>query len=219
MPTELRSHPSNHWRKKPNGTCRPEAAAIEEDDNQFLAQIAEVWYDTLKRASKQAAPNHLFLGERHQLRATADSVLGVVGRHVDVFLTQALIRSPQRPPEWQVFQQDAYIHEHEVTGKPIVIIDWACPFSPDGPFISKNGKIKTGPDSARDQALWLRGFAKLPFTIGVFKCQLIGAHPNDSRFEKKVFRTHLHNDGTEIESVGRIISQAHGQVLESVYGK
>ena len=95
-------------------------------DDEFLARVADVLYAAMKTACEAGAPNHLFFGERHRLRGTPDLVLKAIGRHIDVFCTQALILSPQRPPEWQVFQADRYQSEHELTGKPMIVIDWAA---------------------------------------------------------------------------------------------
>ena len=65
----------------------------------------------MRRATREAAPNHLIFGERFRRRGAPDSVIKAAGKYVDVFCTQALVLSPQRPPEWQVFQQEGYAHE------------------------------------------------------------------------------------------------------------
>ncbi|MEM9368168.1 MAG: hypothetical protein AAGD07_19405 [Planctomycetota bacterium] len=79
--------------------------------------IASTLYRLLADACDRGAPQHLFFGERFQLRDAPDEVLVAVGKHVDVFCTQALIRSPQRPPEWQLFQAERYDYERALTGK------------------------------------------------------------------------------------------------------
>ena len=187
------------------------------DDADFLALIAELWYGTLKKAVRQTAPNHLFMGERHQLRDTPDAVLRVVGKHVDVFLTQALIRSKQRPPEWQVFQPEAYRHEHDLTQKPMIIVDWATPFSLGEDFLNENGPIKNEAEATEDMAAWLREFAKLPFAVGVFKCQFIGSHANDRWFEGKAKRTLIQDDGRDFKHMSPGMAKAHRKTLEAVY--
>ncbi len=200
-------------------TITAETEKVNSDDADFMALFAEVWYATLRRAVKQAAPNHLFMGERHQLRDTPDAVLRVVGKHVDVFLTQALIRSKQRPPEWQVFQPEAYRHEHDLTQKPMIIVDWATPFSLGEDFPNENGPIKNERQATDDMALWLREFAKLPFTVGVFKCQFIGSHANDRWFEGKAKRTLIQDDGSDFKHMSPGMAKAHRQTLEAVYQK
>ncbi len=190
---------------------------IDRDDADFMAKIAELWYGTLARATRQGAPDHLFMGERHQLRDTPDAVLRVVGRHVDVFLTQALIRSRQRPPEWQVFQEAAYRHEYRLTRKPMVIVDWATPFSLEETFVNEQGTIKNEAEATRDVARWLHQFAELPFAVGVFKCQFIGTHANDRWFDGKARRTILQDDGTDFEYMSAGLAEAHRDVLKAVY--
>jgi hypothetical protein len=68
-------------------------------------------YSILREATQAAAPKHLFFDEKFYLRSAPDTVLKAIGPHIDVFSTQPLILSPQRPPEWQVFQGDAYDRE------------------------------------------------------------------------------------------------------------
>ncbi|WP_373513515.1 hypothetical protein [Persicitalea sp.] len=189
------------------------------DDADFMAQIAEIWYSTLRRAVNQAAPNHLFLGERHQLRDTPDAVLQVVGKQVDVFLTQALIRSKQRPPEWQTFQPEAYRHEYELTQKPMVIVDWATPFSLGERFDSEHGPIKDEREAVRDIATWLDELTELPFVIGHFKCQFIGSHANDRWFEGKAKRTTIKDDGTDFDVMSDEIAKSQRKTLQKVYQK
>lgn len=98
-------------------------------DGEFLGIVADTLYARLKSAVREGAPHHLFLGEKFQLRSAPDPVLNAVGKYVDVFCTQALVRSEQRPPEWQTFQKEGYDHEFKLTGKPMLVIDWSSPFS------------------------------------------------------------------------------------------
>jgi len=192
---------------------------VTEDDGLFMAHIAEQLYLVISRAVRQGSPNHLFFGERYQLRDVPDPVLSVIGRHVDVFLTQALIRSPQRPPEWQTFQQDGYRHEYALTQKPMIIVDWATPFSLGATFENFNGTIKHEAAATQDMQGWLQEVFELPFVVGVFKCQLIGTHGNDRWFEGKAKRTLLKDDGTYFEHMTPGMQQAHREALHKVYQK
>lgn len=190
---------------------------IRQDDNHFMAEIAEQLYTTLSSAVRQGAPHHLFMGERHQLRSIPDPVLGVIGNYVDVFLTQALIRSPQRPPEWQVFQEAGYAHEYELVGKPMIIVDWAAPFSKGETYENDNGMIRDKATATRDMQAWLQEAFQQPYVVGVFKCQFIGTHPNDRRLDGKAKRTLVRDDGSPFEHVTEGMRQAHQQVLDSAY--
>ena len=186
-------------------------------DEEFLGHVADVLYEQLAGACRQGAPNHLFFGERHRLRGTPDEVLRSVGKHVDVFCTQALILSPQRPPEWQVFQAERYDYEHKLTGKPMLIIDWAAPFSLSETFETEKGTLYSEEEAARQAADWLVQCMRRPYMLGVFKCQLIGLHGNDRWFEGKSRRTYLRDDGSVFGHRTEITRQAHQVVLREAY--
>jgi len=188
-------------------------------DLDFLGIAADVHYAQLKAAVREGAPHHLFLGERFVLRKSPDSVLRAVGKHVDVFSTQALILSRHRPPEWQQFQADGWDHEHRLTGKPILVIDWAAPFSLGAAFESEHGRIKTEEDAATDSAKWLTAALGHPGIVGIFRCQLIGTHGNDRWFEGKARRNYLRDDGTPFPHVAARVSEANRQALNAAYEK
>ncbi len=187
-------------------------------DQEFLGHVADTLYSALKQACRRGAPNHLFFGERHRLRGTPDAVLRSVGKHVDVFCTQALILSPQRPPEWQVFQAARYDCEQRLTGKPMVIIDWAAPFSLSESMETDRGTLQPEQRAAEEASQWLVEAMKRPYMIGVFKCQLIGLHGNDRWFDGKSRRTYLKDDGTTFKHRTEITRRAHAQALRTAYG-
>lgn len=188
-----------------------------QSDDAFLAHVADTLYRRMKSACREAAPNHLFFGERFRLRGAPDDVIRAVGKHVDVFCTQALILSPQRPPEWQVFQAEGYEHEYKLVGKPMVVIDWAAPFSLKNTYATPRGELRNEKKASEDAAKWLTDSMKLPFMIGVFKCQLIGLHGNDRWFEGKARRTYLKDDGRHFDARTAITKRAHLQALKIAY--
>lgn len=201
----------------PGGKALAEFRAAGKSGNDFLGHVADVLYEQLASACRRGAPNHLFFGERHRLRGTPDEVLRSVGKHVDVFCTQALILSPQRPPEWQLFQADRYDYEQKLTGKPMMIIDWAAPFSLNGQFDTEMGTLRAEQQAAEEAATWLIECMKRPYMIGVFKCQLIGLHGNDRWFEGKARRTYLKDNGTSFPHRTSITQRAHQTVLRNAY--
>lgn len=184
----------------------------------FLGIVADTLYRIVRGAVDYAAPNHLFFGERFQLRSdVSDPVLAAVGKYVDVFCTQALIRSPQRPPEWQLFQVDGWDHEHKVTGRPIMIIDWAAPFSLDHHYEVDMALIKPEKEATQETNQFLFDSFAQPYIIGNFKCQLIGSHGNDRRFpEGRMKRTYLQDDGSPWPVRTEETRKAHIQVLNTV---
>ncbi|MEM9281679.1 MAG: hypothetical protein AAGA96_07635 [Verrucomicrobiota bacterium] len=187
-------------------------------DDEFLGHVADEFYQHLRAASKAGAPNHLFFGERFRLRGAPDEVIASVARHVDVFCTQALILSPQRPPEWQIFQEEGFRHEAKLIGdKPMMVIDWAAPFSLRNPFETIRGRIEEEITASEQAAEWLVQAATEPYMIGIFKCQLIGLHGNDKWFDGRSRRTYLQDDGTHWQSRTGLTRQAHLEALRTVY--
>ena len=201
----------------PGGKQLAKYRAAGKSDDEFLGHVADVLYEHVAKACRAGAPNHLFFGERHRLRGTPDEVLRSVGKHVDVFCTQALILSPQRPPEWQVFQAERYDYEQQLTRKPMVIIDWAAPFSLTGTLQTEKGTLYPEEKAAQQSAAWLIECLQRPYMVGVFKCQLIGLHGNDRWFDGKARRTYLKDDGSEFEHRTEITRKAHQTALQVAY--
>lgn len=180
----------------------------------FLGEVAEELYARLKALVREGAPRHLFFGERFVLRAVPKPVLQAVGRHVDVFCTQALILSPRRPPEWQVFQRDGYDADQAVAGKPMLVIDWAAPFSLDETYETERGTVYAEREASDQAARWLQHAFELPYLAGVFHCQWIGSHGNDRWFPAgRMKRTFVRDDGSPFAFRTERIRQAHEAVL------
>ena len=192
--------------------------AVQQDDNQFMGQIANALYPLLKNIVREGAPDHLFMGERYVLRMVPEPVLQAVGQYVDVFCTQALILSPQRPPEWQVFQQAGYDSTFAIVQKPMIVIDWATPFSLDETYTNDRGTIKAEAKAAEDVAQWVTDALAQPYIVGVFKCQFIGTHGNDRWFPAgRMKRTLWQDDGTAFSVMTERVAQAHREALQTAY--
>jgi hypothetical protein len=195
-----------------------EQPAVQQDDDAFMGEIAEALYKLLREITREGAPNHLFLGERYVLRMVPEPVLQSLAKHVDVFCTQALILSPQRPPEWQVFQSEGYDSTFAIVQKPMIIVDWATPFSLDETYTNDRGTIKAEAEAAEDVARWVKDALQQPYIVGVFKCQFIGTHGNDRWFpEGRMKRTLWKDDGTAFPVMTERVSQAHREALDEVY--
>ncbi|MBM3741018.1 MAG: hypothetical protein FJW39_35225 [Acidobacteria bacterium] len=193
--------------------------AVRRDDPEFLAIAADSLYGLLRETVRENTPHHLFFGEKFMLRLYPDAVLKAIGRHVDVFLTQALILSPQRPPEWQVFQPAGYRREFELTGgKPMIVVDWASPFSLDQTYETERGTVKNERAASEDSARWIDAALREPYMAGVFMCQLIGVHGNDRWFPTgRMKRTYLRDDGTPFAARAAKVGAAHTSALKRIY--
>ena len=195
-----------------------ERPVVQQDDALFMGRMAEVLYPLLKSIVREGAPHHLFMGERYVLRMVPEPVLRAAGQHVDVFCTQALILSPQRPPEWQVFQVGGYDSTFAIVQKPMIVIDWATPFSLDETYQNDRGTIKEEVAAAEDVARWVETALQQPYIIGVFKCQFIGTHGNDRWFPAgRMKRTLWQDDGTAFPVMTERVARAHREALRAAY--
>ena len=191
---------------------------VQRDDDAFMGQIADTLYPLLRGIVREGAPHHLFMGERYVLRLVPEPVLQAVGRHVDVFCTQALILSPQRPPEWQIFQTGGYDSTFALVQKPMIVVDWATPFSLDETYVNDRGTIKAEAAAAEDVARWVTTALDQPYIVGVFKCQFIGTHGNDRWFPAgRMKRTLWQDDGTAFPVMTERAGRAHRQALSAAY--
>jgi hypothetical protein len=178
----------------PDKSANPPAQA---DDDAFCVLVAETLFPAVRAAVKAGAPNHLFLGEHLALRMIPDPVLRVMGRYIDGYLTQAVEISPQRPPEWQIFQTAAWDREHALVGKPIIICDWGAIFSHGAPFDYRGGLIKSEKEASDDAAQFIADAFDRPYIVGLFLCKLLGNHRNDAQFfQDRATRTYMRGDGT-----------------------
>ena len=126
-----------------------------------------------------------------------DAAIKVMAEHVDAYLTQAVEVSPQRPPEWQVFQRDRWDHEYALLQKPIIIVDWGAVFSLGEPLEYKGATIKPEREASDEAAKFITDAFDRPYIIGLFLCKLLGDHRNDANFfDNKATRTYLKGDGT-----------------------
>jgi hypothetical protein len=200
FPADAEDDTLDAWTLRWKLTVPPEKSAnppMQADNDAFCALIAETLFPIVRTACKEGAPNHLFLGEHLAVRMVPDAVLAAMGKHVDAYLAQAVEVSPQRPPEWQVFQRDRWDREHALLQKPIVIVDWGAVFSCGEPFDYKGATIKTEREASDDAAKFISDAFDAPYIIGLFVCKLLGDHQNDARFfNNRATRTYLKGDGT-----------------------
>ena len=167
------------------------------DNDAFCALIASTLFPQVRAAVKRGAPHHLFLGEHLAVRMIPDAVIATMAPHIDAYLAQAVEVSPQRPPEWQIFQRERWDAEYALLQKPIIIVDWGAVFSFDQPFEYKGATIKSEREASDDAAKFIGDAFERPYIIGLFLCKLLGDHRNDANFfQNRATRTYLKPDAT-----------------------
>jgi arylsulfatase A-like enzyme len=171
-------------------------SAMQSDNDAFSALVASTLFPQVREAVKRGAPNHLFFGEHLAVRMIPDAVISAMAPHVDAYLAQAVEVSPQRPPEWQLFQVERWKHEYELLKKPIIIVDWGAVFSYGEAFEYKNATIKPEKEASDEAGQFVVDAFDQPYIIGLFLCKLMGDHRNDENFfQKRATRTYLKSDG------------------------
>lgn len=167
------------------------------DNDAFCALIASTLFPHVREAVKRGAPHHLFLGEHLAVRMIPDAVITAMAPHIDGYLAQAVEVSPQRPPEWQVFQSERWDAEYKLLQKPIIIVDWGAVFSFGEPFEYKGYTVKAEREASDEAAKFITDAFDRPYIIGLFLCKLMGDHRNDANFfQNRASRAYLKNDAT-----------------------
>lgn len=200
---------------------QPPQTAMQADNDAFCALIASTLFPQVRAAVKRGAPNHLFLGEHLAVRMIPDAVISAMAPHIDAYLAQAVEVSPQRPPEWQVFQSDRWDHEYALLKKPIIIVDWGAVFSLGEPFEYRGATIKPEREASDESAKFVLDAFERPYIVGLFLCKLWGNHKNDANFfQDRATRTYLKPDGTpypyRTEALQKANFEAQTRVFESV---
>jgi hypothetical protein len=108
-------------------------------------------------------------------------------------------------------------HELKLTGKPILVVDWAEPFSLGEAFDTVHGPIKAEAQAADDSAKWLTAALAHPGIVGLFRCQLIGTHGNDVWCKGDAKRNYLKDAEMPFERMAAEISKVNQAALKAVY--
>jgi hypothetical protein len=196
----------------------PPTTAMQKDNDAFCALIASTLFPQVRAAVKRGAPNHLFLGEHLAVRMIPDAVITAMAPHIDAYLAQAVEVSPQRPPEWQVFQSDRWDAEHALLKKPIIIVDWGAVFSFDKAFEYKGATIKPEREASNEAAKFVLDAFDRPYIIGLFLCKLWGEHKNDANFfQNRATRTYLKPDATPYEYRTEALKNANLEAQRRVF--
>jgi hypothetical protein len=195
----------------------PPTSAADKDNDAFCALIASTLFPQVRAAVKRGAPKHLFLGEHLAVRMIPDAVIAAMAPHVDAYLAQAVEVSPQRPPEWQVFQSSRWDAEYALLKKPIIIVDWGAVFSFGEAFEYKGATIKPEREASDEAAKFVLDAFERPYIIGLFLCKLWGNHGNDKKFfQDRATRTYLKPDATPYPYRTEALKKANLEVQRTV---
>ncbi len=130
-------------------------------DQAFLRLIAREYFRVVGRANRKYAPNHLIFGDRFAFNTLDDDVIKEMLPYVDAIAIQ--------PPFWGSFPKQKLDAVHKLTGKPILLCDFAIRFK-DGDDV-RMWKISDDSVAAGDAySDYVKAALQTDYVIGVFWC-------------------------------------------------
>jgi len=150
----------------------------------FLRVIARETFRVLGEANRKHDPDHLIFGDRFAFNTIVPEVLEELLPWVDAIAIQ--------PPFQPGFPKAKYEEIHKLTGKPILICDFAIRFK-DGDKAIRGWKLQSNARVAGDRyAEYIRAALETPYIIGAFWCNPVDSTP---AFNKKGIKQGLFGDG------------------------
>ena len=142
---------------------------IKKRDLAFLTRIAREYFRVLGEANRRFDPDHLVFGDRFAFNTVVPEVLKEMLPWVDAIAIQ--------PPYNPGFPKAKFDEIHQLTGKPILLCDFAIRFK-DGDKDIRGWKPQETPGLAgRRYAEYVRAAAATPYILGSFWCNPIDSAP------------------------------------------
>ena len=139
----------------------------------FLRTIAREYFRVMGEANRKHDPDHLIFGDRFAFNTLVPEVLEEMVPWVDAIAIQ--------PPFQPGFPKAKYEEIHELTGKPILICDFAIRFK-DGDKSIRGWKLQDNARIAGERyAEYIRAALETPYIIGAFWCNPVDSTPAFNR--------------------------------------
>ena len=139
-------------------------------DRAFLRIIAREYFRVMGKANRKYDPDHLIFGDRFTFQTAIPEVIEEMLPYVDAVAIQ-----PRFQPK---FPQRDFDRIHKLSGKPIIICDFAIRFKEKGKKI-RGWKPEESPKVAGQRyAEYIRDAMATPYVIGAFWCNPINSKPN-----------------------------------------
>lgn len=153
-------------------------------DRAFLRLIAREYFRVLGMANRRFDADHLIFGDRFTFQTAIPEVLEEMLPYVDAIAIQ-----PRYQPG---FPKAEFDRVHKLTGKPIVICDFAIRFK-DGEKNVRGWKPQEDPKTAGEcYAAYVREALATPYILGAFWCNPIDSKPG---FKKAGIKQGLFDHG------------------------
>jgi len=146
---------------------------VREDDEAFLAVIAEQYFSVVGRSQRKHDPNHLVLGERYLAGDHPEAVLRAAAPYIDAVSVQPGDRYTRLYPPSTEYPDVEIEALHAATGKPVMICDHAVSY----PTPAEPRTIFEQAESERAAAAvteaFVRAAMRRTYVVGYLRCQYV----------------------------------------------
>lgn len=200
-------------------TLELDRTAVLVDDREFLRLIARHYYQTISAVFRREHPHGLLMGERFQLRDHPDEVLEEAAKFIDVLGIQPgdhffpPVAKLTRPDEtW--FDVAEFDRLHQITGKPIVVVDHQCGFfDQQTPKTGGWHQYPSAEEAAASYDRFLHDAFARPYLVGYFRCQYLSIYKDQIRRFKQGL---LKPDGTPFAAYVSRLTQTNRNVIRQI---
>ena len=137
------------------------------DDDQardlaFLRLIAREYFRVVGSAQRKYDPNHLVFGDRFAFNTIVPEVVEEMLPYVDAIAIQ--------PPFWGTFPKQKLDEIHQLTGKPIVLCDFAIRFKDGDKDIRSWKPVANSIEAGKAYADYVKAALSTDYIVGAFWC-------------------------------------------------
>jgi hypothetical protein len=181
---------------------------IATDDEAFLNQVADVYYQLITTALRRVDTNHLICGDRLMALAerTPDSILQTAARYVDVLAFQ--------PMGTREMLQSYITHAGRLTGKPVLLADVNT--MSRRPEKNELDTTEYERSSGEHTLAYYLDAASSPYCIGIHRCTIRDYQPWNTQYHRRGL---LKADDTPYPILIDYTVRTNRQVYNLVYGQ
>lgn len=184
---------------------------VHDDDEAFLALIAERFYNIVGSAQRGADPNHLVFGDRYLAGDAPSCVLKAAKPWIDAVAVQPGDRYSPLFPASTEFPAEEIGKLHQVTGKPVLICDHAISFPTRTQPRTIFEQMPHETAAATATVEFLHDAFSRAYVVGYLRCQYID---RPARFGRGLRQGLLRPDGRPRELIVRAYRDGFADALK-----
>jgi len=191
--------------------------AIRQNDEAFLAIIAEKIYQLTREYFDQHHPGALLLSEKYKMHDHPEEILKLAGKYFDIISIQpGPTTGPDagQGPDESTFDADYWKNLYELTGKPVLITDHGVSFhTPEYPRTLWH-QFHSEEKAADFYDEYLKQVVSQPYIIGYLKCQYRSRYDPLRTLLKQGL---LDIDGNPYAAVTELVAKTNQAVYQQLY--